>query len=146
MEHKKIINDTIEYILDEAINKYIDEEFDKIEDEVKNVNFKFSAQHISAVEQIINGSYKDSKYKIKVRRPLRYSKRMKIILNNKGDFILKKKILLFSSLVLLLCTNIFAGDLDNYNSYENNFLETAPRYKYLITNSNSFSITTDKER
>lgn len=41
MESKKIINDTIEYILDEAINKYIDEEFDKIEDEVKNVNFNF---------------------------------------------------------------------------------------------------------
>ena len=68
---------------------------------------------------------------------------MKIILNNKGDFILKKKILLFSSLMLLLCTNIFASDLDNYNSYENNSLEIAPRYKYLITNSNSFSITTD---
>ena len=79
MESKKIINDTIEYILDEAINKYIDEEFDKIEDEVKNVNFNFSAQHISAIEQIINGSYKDSEYKIKVRRPLRYSKRMIIV-------------------------------------------------------------------
>ena len=79
MESKKIINDTIEYILDEAINKYIDEEFDKIEDEVKNVNFNFSAQHISAIEQIINGSYKDSEYKIKVRRPLRYSKRMILV-------------------------------------------------------------------
>lgn len=68
---------------------------------------------------------------------------MKTILNNKGDFILKKKILLFSSLTLLLCTNIFADNLDNYNSYENIFLETTPRYKYLITNSNSFSITND---
>ena len=79
MESKTIINNTIEYILDESINKYTDEIFDKVEEEIKNVNFEFSPQHINTIEKIINGSYKDSEYKIKVRRPLRYSQRMILV-------------------------------------------------------------------
>lgn len=74
MSNNKFIDKVIDDIITEASRQYVDEMFDEIEKTVKDENIVFSKEHQKNVDYILKGKYK--KDDIKIKRPLKFNKKM----------------------------------------------------------------------